>query len=196
LGLRERLAPPGFAAPPFRDAHFGPPRRPIPPAGGPEAGQLHSHGPWDGRGALGWGSECVWRHPVSPPHPAGTPTSALRVGPYRRPEVRRRASCTHTAHGTVGGPLVGFPAPALLHLLHRRRRGERPSPLSPPALWRAARAHLWLEAPRARCRGMPVRRLPACKRAGAVVAAVAAPAPCPKYCIHSTIFFTQNNNQQ
>ena len=79
-------------------------------AGGPEAGQLHSHGPWDGRGALGWSSGSVWRHPVLPPHPAGTPTSALSVGPYRRPEVRRRASCTHTAHGTVGGPLVGAPS--------------------------------------------------------------------------------------
>ncbi len=49
LGLLERLAPPGFADPPFRDADFGPQRRPIPPAGGLEAGRLHSHGPWDCR---------------------------------------------------------------------------------------------------------------------------------------------------
>ena len=44
-----------------------------------------------------------------PPHPSWTPTSALRVGPYGRLEVRRRAGCTPTAHGTVGGPLVGAP---------------------------------------------------------------------------------------
>ena len=44
-----------------------------------------------------------------PPQPSGTPTSALRVGPYRRLEVRRRAGCTPTAHGTVRGPLVGAP---------------------------------------------------------------------------------------
>ena len=44
-----------------------------------------------------------------PPYPSGTPTSALRVGPYGRLEVRRRAGCTPTAHGTVRGPLVGAP---------------------------------------------------------------------------------------
>jgi hypothetical protein len=100
---------PVLAAPPFRDTHFGPPPRPIPPAGGPEAGRLHSHGPWDGRGALGWGSGSVWHNPVLPPHPSWTPTSALRLSPYRLPvpEVLRRAGCTYTAHGTVGGPLVG-----------------------------------------------------------------------------------------
>ena len=82
MGLLERLAPPGFAARPFRDAHLGPPRRPIRPTGGPEAGRLHSHGPWDGQGALGWGSCSVWYYPFLPPHPSKTPTSALLVGPY------------------------------------------------------------------------------------------------------------------
>ncbi len=136
----------------------------------------------------------VWHHTVSPPQPSGTPTLALRIGPYPRQEVRRRASCTHTAHGTVGRPLVGAPAPALLHLLHRRRRSERPSPLPPPAPWRAAQAHMRLGAPRARCRGMLVQRLAACRRAGAVAAAVEAPAPCPKYCIQDTILFTQKKS--
>ena len=44
-----------------------------------------------------------------PPRPSGTPTSALRVGPYRRQEVRRRAGCIPTDHGTVWGHLVGAP---------------------------------------------------------------------------------------
>jgi hypothetical protein len=76
----------------------------------PETRLLHSYDPWKGRGTLGWESGSVWHHPFLPPLPPETPTSALRVRPYRRPEVRRRAGCTQTTYGTVRGPLVGDPA--------------------------------------------------------------------------------------
>ena len=86
LGLRPHLAPPGSDAPPTRDTHLGPPRLPIPTAGGPETGRLHSHDPWKGRRALGWGSGRIWHNPVLTPLPPETLTSALHNWPSRRLE--------------------------------------------------------------------------------------------------------------
>ena len=86
LGLRVHLAPPGSDAPPTGDTHLGPPRPPTPTAGGPETGRLHSHDPWKGRGALGWGSGRIWHHPVLTPLPPETLTSALHNWPSRRLE--------------------------------------------------------------------------------------------------------------